>query len=118
MQNGKIIVCTKQYQNLFVLDLAVVNKVMQVKTTITLSPINGNLYKKSKAMVVHSQGRPIYIVSKSKQVKVWYCRFCYTSNIRVIRAAKLLIGMGDFTTKYDIIKVYSNFEQSESDNKS
>lgn len=57
-------------QNLFVLDLAVANKIMQAKTTIIPGPRNNNMYRKGKAIVAISRGRPIHPISKSKRVRV------------------------------------------------
>lgn len=40
----------------------------------------------------------------------------YASNTKIIWASKLLIGIGNFNTKYNPSKIYNNFKQSESNN--
>ena len=93
MQSGQPIAHARRDQNLFILDLAIPNKAMQVTEC----------------------GRPTHLVSKNKKVRVWHWRFGHASNARIIRASKLLIGMGDFNSAYNPTEVYSNSEQSGSD---
>lgn len=56
-------------------------------------------------------GQLIYLMSKSKKIKVWYCRFRYTSNAQIIKASKLLISIGNFNKVYNPTKIYSDFKQ-------
>ena len=65
-------------------------------------------------MQVTNQGRPTYLVSKNKKVRVWHQRFGHASNVRIIRASKLLTSIGNFNKIYDRIKIYSDSKQSES----
>lgn len=48
-------------------------------------------------------------------MRVWHRRFGYASNARIIRASKLLTGMGNFNSAYDPTEVYSDLEQSDPD---
>lgn len=93
MQSGQPIAHTRRDQNLFILDLVTPNKAMQVT----------------------GHGRPTHLVSKNKKVRVWHWRFGHASNARIIRASKLLTEMGDFNSAYNPSEVYSDFEQSGSD---
>lgn len=47
-------------------------------------------------------------------MQVWYKRFGYTSNTRIIHSSKLLTRIGDFNANYDLAKIYNNFEAFES----
>lgn len=86
---------------MFVLDLAIPNKVMRAALS-------------EQAMTVQGRGRPTHLVSRNKRVRVWHRRMGHASNARIIRASKLLIGMGDFNAEYDPEEVYSDSEQSAS----
>lgn len=66
-----------------------------------------------RAIMTQGRGRPTHLISKNKQIRIWHQRLSYASNARVIRALRFLTGIGDFNTKYDLAKVYSNFEESE-----
>lgn len=57
-----------------------------------------------------------HLVSKSKKVRVWYCRFGHASNDKIIRPSKLLTDMKNFNNIYNSTKVYSNLEQSDLNN--
>ncbi len=95
MQAGHAIAHAKRDRNLFVLELAIPNKAMQVT----------------------GRGRPTHLVSKNRKIRIWHRRFGHASNARIIRASKLLTGMGNFNNNsYDPTKVYSDSEQSVSDN--
>lgn len=88
MQSGQPIAHARRNPNLFILDLATPNKAMQIT----------------------GRGRHTHLVSKNKKVRVWHRRFGHASNARIIRASKLLTGMGDFNSAYDPTEVYSNSE--------
>lgn len=94
VQFGRTIAQARRDRNLFILDLATPNKAMQVT----------------------GRGRPTHLVSKNKRVRVWHRRFVHASNARIIRAPKLLTGMGDFNKEYDPTEIYSDSEQPSSDN--
>lgn len=100
MQGGQAIAHARRDRNLFILDLATPNKVMQV----TQPP---------RAMMTQGRGRPTHLISKNKRVRIWHRRLGHASNARVIRALRLLTGMGDFNTEYDPAEVYSDSEESE-----
>lgn len=72
-QDGLLIAKVRRDQNLFVLDLAILRKIMQ-----------------TNAMMTTRQGRPIHLVNRSKKVQVWHRRFGYANNARIIRASKIL----------------------------
>ena len=93
MQSGQPIAHARRDRNLFILDLTTSNKAMQVT----------------------GRGRPTHLVSKNKKVRVWHRRFGHASNAKIIRASKLLTGMGDFNSAYNPTEVYSDSEQSGSD---
>lgn len=93
MQAGVPIAHARRDRNLFILDLASPNKAMQVT----------------------GPGLPTHLVSKNKKVRVWHRSFGHASNARIIRASKLLTGMGSFDNAYDPTEIYSDTEQSESD---
>lgn len=67
----------------------------------------------SRAIMTQGRGRSTHLISKNKQVKIWHQRLGHASNARVIKALRLLIGMGDFNTKYNPAEVYSDSEESE-----
>lgn len=66
-------------------------------------------------MQVAGRGSPTHLVSKNKRVSVLHRRFAHASNARIIRASKLLTGMGDFIKEYDPTEIYSDSERSDSD---
>ena len=43
-------------------------------------------------------------------MQVWYKRFGYISNARIICVSKLLPRIKDFNTNYNSVKIYRNFE--------
>ncbi len=57
-----------------------------------------------------------HLVSKNKQVRVWHQQLGHASNARIIKASKLLFGMGNFNAKYHPSEIYSNSEYEDSDN--
>lgn len=61
----------------------------------------------TNTIITISKKKPIYLVNNSKKVQVWYKRFKYKRNIKIIYAST---KMRDFNTNYDPIKIYSNFE--------
>lgn len=98
VQSGPTVAQARRDWNLFILDLAMLNKAMQVRG----------------AMQVTGRGRPTHLVSKNKRIRIWHRRFAYASNARIIRASKLLTGMGNFNKEYNPTKIYSDSEQSNS----
>lgn len=97
MQNSISIAYAKKDQNLFILDLAIPRKVMQVNT---------------QGMIITGQGRLMHLISCIKKIHIWHKRFGYASNAKVIRALKLLIGIGDFGENYNLVEIYSDFKAS------
>lgn len=67
----------------------------------------------SHALMATGKRRPTHLISRSKKVRVWHRRFGHASNARVIRASKLVTGMGELSTTYDPAKIYSDSEASE-----
>lgn len=94
MQSRYPIAHIRQDQNLFILDLITPNR----------------------AMLATRPRRPTYLVSKNKKVRVWYHRFDYASNAKIIRALKLFMGIKSFDNAYNIIEIYSNSKQFDLDN--
>lgn len=100
MQGGQAIAHVRQDRNQFILNLATSNQVMQV----TQPP---------RAMMTQGWGRPTHLISKNKRGRIWHWILGHASNAKVIRALRLLTGMGDFNTKYDPAKIYSDSKKSE-----
>ena len=65
-----------------------------------------------KSIQVTEPGCPMHLVSKNKRVRMWYRRFGYATNARIIRVLKLLTGIDSFDNTYDCIKIYNDSEQS------
>lgn len=101
VQGGNPIAHARRDQNLFILDLVTPEKVMQATN--------------AKAMATVGRSCPTHLVSKNKQVRVWHRQLSHASNARIIRASKLLFGMGNFNAKYDPSEIYSNSEYEDSD---
>lgn len=93
VRSGRIIAQARRDLNLFILDLAIPNRAMQVT----------------------GRGRPTHLVSKNKKVRVWHRRFAHASNARIVRASRLLDGMGDFNKEYNPTEIYSDSELSDDD---
>ena len=91
MQTRHSIAHAKRNWNLFVLELVIFNKIMQIIR----------------------RGLPTYLVSKNRKIKVWPCKFGYASNARIVRASKLLMGMSNFNKAYNLTKMYNDFKQSD-----
>lgn len=102
MQGGQRTAHARRDRNLFIFDLATPNKVMQAT-------------RRSKAMMTQGRERPTHLVSKNKRVRIWHRRFGHASNARVIRASRLLTGMGNFNAEYDPTEIYSDSKESESE---
>lgn len=49
-------------------------------------------------------------------MRVWYKRFEYINNVKIIWTLKLLTEIKKFNTNYDSAKIYSNFEISKLEN--
>lgn len=45
-------------------------------------------------------------------MQVWYERFGYAINTKIINILKLLTGIRDLSANYDLVKIYNNFEVS------
>lgn len=52
----------------------------------------------------------MHLVSYIKKIHIWYRKFRYTSNVRIIKASKLLNKIGDFSKNYDSAKIYNDSE--------
>ena len=101
VHGGNPIVHMRRDQNLFILDLITPRKVLQVSN--------------AKATATVSQNRPTHLISKNKRVRIWHQRIGHASNSRIIRASKLISGMGNFNTKYGLSEIYSNSKYEDSD---
>lgn len=75
------------------MDFAILGKVMQVNT---------------QAIIITEWGRPIHLVSHIKKICIWWRRFGYASNIKVIRALKLLTGIKDFSKNCNSAEIYND----------
>ena len=69
---GNIIGLMQRKKNIFVLDL---------KNTA------------NRIMIAQEKGRPIHLLSKNPEVRLWYCRFAHISNAWIIQALKLVDGI-------------------------
>ncbi len=108
MQDGVPIAEARRDLNLFVLDFVTPGKVMQTNVAIV-----ANVAINKHAIMTIRQKRPKHLVSRSKKVRIWRIKFGHASNARIIRASKLLTGMGEFGTTYDQAKIYSDSKASE-----
>lgn len=68
MRDGKVIAHAKKEQNLFTLKLA----------------------QPGKAMAMTGPRRPIHFVSQNKRICLGYYRLAHISNVRIVRASKLV----------------------------
>lgn len=64
-----------------------------------------------KTIIIKDWKHLIHFISKNKQVRIWHQKFGYASNAKVTKALKLLTKIENFNTKYNLTKVYSNFEK-------
>ena len=108
MQDGVPIAQARRDRNLLVLDFATPKKVMQTNVAIVT-----NVAINKHAMMKTGQGRLKHLVSRSKKVRIWHRKFRHASNARIVRASKLLAGIGEFGTTYDPAEIYSDSETSE-----
>lgn len=81
MKDRKVITHAKRSQNLFILDLAIPGKVMQVSNAIN-TPKHTH-----RSMAMRGQGRATHLVSKNRRIRIWNRRLGHASNARVISAA-------------------------------
>lgn len=63
-------------------------------------------------MATRSQGRPAYLVSQNKKIRLWHCHLTYISNTQVIRALKLVDGIDLGSNKYNLVKVFIDSDDS------
>lgn len=95
MRGGKIMAHAKRSHNLFTLDSAMPGQVMS-----------------ARAMAITGQGRPTYLVSKNRRIRIWHRQLAHVSNARVVRASKLVDGIELGPTKeYDPTKVLVDSEE-------
>lgn len=64
-------------------------------------------------MITTGHRRPTYFVSHIKKICIWHQRFGYASNVKIIRASKLLDGISNLSGQYDPAEIYKNFEASD-----
>ncbi len=100
MKDGKIIAHAKRSRNLFILELAIPGKVMQVSNAIN-TPSQTN-----RSMAMRGRGRATHLVRKNRRIRIWHRRLGHASNARVIRAASLVDGIDIHGAKYDPIEVF------------
>lgn len=100
IQDGKLIENAKRNKNLFLIDLVMIGKIIQVKKIANITTTTG-------------QERQTHLVSCSKKVRVWQRKFGDSSNAIITYASKLLIKMNDFNFNHNKEEIYSNFEISE-----
>ena len=70
--------------------------------------ILANVAINKHAMMTKGRGRPTHLVSRSKKVRIWHRKFRHSSNGGIIRASKLLAGIGEFSTTYNQAEIYSD----------
>ena len=44
-------------------------------------------------MIIQGKGRPTYLQSKSRKIRLWHRRMGHASNARIVRASRMLEGM-------------------------
>lgn len=94
IQAGLSITHIRKDQNLFILDLTSLNKVIQV-----IKPSQRNI-----SMQVIGPDYPIHLVIKNKMIKVWHKRFGHASNVKIIKVSKLLSRMSNLIISMTIQK--------------
>lgn len=94
MRRGGVVAHAKRNRSLFILDLVKPGRAMHVTTS---SP--------PRIMAV-GRGRPTHIVSKNKRIRIWHRRLGHGSNVRVIRASKLVDAIDIGATPITIPKKY------------
>ena len=99
MRHGVVIAQAKRHQNLFILDRAIPEKVMKVRN---LAMATG-------------KSRPIHLVSKNKKFGIWHRRLEHASNVRVIRATKLVDGIEIEDKEYDPTEVFIDSDTKDND---
>lgn len=107
MRNGKIIAQARRNRNLFTLELAQPGRAMATIKTVSILP---------KAMAIHGRGRPTHLVSQNKRIHLWHRRLAHISNVRVVRASKLLDGIQlehDDDKEYDPAEVLIDLDNSD-----
>ena len=83
-----------------------------LQCTIT-SPIAPTITSTAtQAIAITRRGRHTHVISKHKKVRIWHRRL---GHARVICAAKLTTGMGNFNEEYDPTEIYSDSNASESE---
>lgn len=46
-----------------------------------------------KIMITQEKGKPIYLLSKDPEMRLYHCRFAHASNAHIVQAPKLVNGM-------------------------
>lgn len=113
MIDGEIIAQARRSQNLFVLDLTTPGKVMRVSHTIDTRFANNTSPPAHRSLALRGQGRPTYLVSKNRKIRIWHRRQGHASNARVIRASTLVDDIDLQKAKYDPSEVFVESEKSE-----
>lgn len=99
MKDALLIVHTRRDCNLFILDLAMPKKVIQLNTN-------------TQTMMTTRHGKPTHLINCIKKVYIRYQRFEHANNTRIIYISELLDIIGDFSRKYNPSKIYSNSKTS------
>lgn len=97
MKDGKIIAHTRRDRNLFTFDVAMLGQVM---STI------------SKAMAITGRSWPTHFVGQNKYIHLWHRQLAHASNVRVVRASKLVEGIDLGPEKeYNLAEVFVDSEK-------
>lgn len=74
--------------------------------------------KPRRARAIIDCGRPTYLVSQNKRIRIWHQRLTHASNARVVRASKLTDGINfDISnSKYDPAEVFIDSDNSNASN--
>lgn len=63
-------------------------------------------------------GRPTHIISKNKQIQIWYHQLAYVSNAIVVRASKLVNGININNAEYNPEEMFIDSDLSETNKQS
>lgn len=67
-------------------------------------------------ITIQSRGRLIYLISKNKQVWIWYQGMKYVNNTKIIRASKLFTEMRNLNAEYNLREIYNDSKESKFNN--
>lgn len=112
IRNKKVVVEAKREQKLFTLNLAYPKKDIAI-INLQLKAYLSKPRLRKLVMAMTRRKSLTYLVSQNKRIQLWHLRLAYISNVRILRAAKLVDEMKlDVEKKYDPAEVLINSDNS------